>query len=244
MSILGAIGGLVGSLIDGNKAEKAAEKQAQLQREFAQNGIRWKVADAAAAGIHPLYALGANTVSYSPVSVGTDFASVGQNLGRAIDAGRTGVEKGNAFEKTVQALTIQKMGLENDLLASNLRTINQPGHPPTRPGGGTTASPATMSSGGGGININVNPANTPAEAAEAQYGEIGGEIVGGSNFLDDVLRTHLPAAAKTGHITQDLNDMIKRWAVETGNKIYAAPKRQYKPFTAPKSSARRYTFVP
>lgn len=54
------------------------------QKEFAQMGIRWKVADAKAAGIHPLYALGANTVSFSPsyIEGGTDNAlsRMGQNL--------------------------------------------------------------------------------------------------------------------------------------------------------------------
>jgi hypothetical protein len=43
---------------------------ADLQREFAQHGISWKVADAARAGIHPLAALGVQTHSASPVHVG------------------------------------------------------------------------------------------------------------------------------------------------------------------------------
>lgn len=244
MAILEAIAGVAGGVLDKIFGDDQAKEQAKLQKQFAQHGIRWKVNDAKKAGIHPLYALGANTVSYQPVSVGTDFASMGQNLGRAIDAGRTGVEKGDAFERTAQALTLQKMGLENDLLASQLRTVNQPGHPPTRPGGGATASLASMTGGGGGININVNPSNTPAEDAEAQYGEIGGEIIGGSNFLDDYLRTHIPRAMETGHVTQPVIDAIKQWAVETGNKIYAAPRRSYTPYKAPPRKGRAYTFVP
>lgn len=37
-----------------------------LQREFAQMGIRWKVADAEAAGLHPLYALGGSGAAFAP----------------------------------------------------------------------------------------------------------------------------------------------------------------------------------
>lgn len=42
-----------------------------LQREFAQHGIRWRVEDAAAAGLHPLFALGGGGAAYSPtIAVG------------------------------------------------------------------------------------------------------------------------------------------------------------------------------
>lgn len=70
---LGLLGGLLGnsSREDANNANIA---NAQLlnrmnyeqQKEFAQHGIRWKVEDAKAAGLHPLHAIGASTASYSP----------------------------------------------------------------------------------------------------------------------------------------------------------------------------------
>lgn len=71
-----------------------AQQNMALQKEFAQHGIQWKVADAAAAGISPLAALGAQTSSPSPVSVGgsapsMDFGSLGQDLGRAAKALQT-----------------------------------------------------------------------------------------------------------------------------------------------------------
>ena len=54
----------------------------QQQREFAQRGIRWRVADAKAAGIHPLAALGVQTAQYSPISIGTGnrYAALGRQL--------------------------------------------------------------------------------------------------------------------------------------------------------------------
>lgn len=41
-----------------------------IQREFAQQGIRWKVEDAKAAGLHPLYALGGGSAA-SGTTIGT-----------------------------------------------------------------------------------------------------------------------------------------------------------------------------
>ena len=121
--------------------ERIAQQNVALQREFAQSGIQWKVADAKAAGIHPLAALGAQTTSFSPVSVGatadnsmgTAFSAAGQDLSRAINATRSSGEKVDAFQKTVQQLTLQKMGLENELLASQVRKTNQAGVTPPLP---------------------------------------------------------------------------------------------------------------
>lgn len=68
----------------------------QRQKEFAQHGIRWKVEDAKAAGLHPLFALGGAGAAYSPsahipASQSSDSAAelmsrAGQNLGRAAGA--------------------------------------------------------------------------------------------------------------------------------------------------------------
>lgn len=91
----GAISG-IGSLIGGNQSKNNAQALANMnyeaQKEFAQNGIRWKVADAKAAGIHPLYALGASTNSYSPVSgyggdngISDAFAQLGNGFSQGFD---------------------------------------------------------------------------------------------------------------------------------------------------------------
>lgn len=76
-----------GSILSGDNQRKSMHEQMDAQREFAQMGIRWKVADAKAAGIHPLYAIGANTVGYSPVSVGdTGIGTALQGMGQDISA--------------------------------------------------------------------------------------------------------------------------------------------------------------
>lgn len=133
-SLISAGSNIIGGILGSN--DKAKDRK--LQKQFAQEGIRWKVADAKAAGIHPLAALGAQTTSYSPVSVGgpslaTGLASAGQDISRAVDATRTGGERLDAYSKTIQDLNVQRMGLENELLASQIAKVRQAGSPPPMP---------------------------------------------------------------------------------------------------------------
>lgn len=120
---LGQIAGGVLGTMDKNK-DRA------MQKEFAQSGIQWKVEDAKKAGIHPLAALGAQTTSYSPVSVGgpsiaSSLAGAGQDISNAIDPSRPSSERVAAYNQTVQDLQVKRMGLENELLASQIAKLRQ-----------------------------------------------------------------------------------------------------------------------
>ena len=135
-SILSAGASLLGGSLNRSSQNRANDANADLQREFAQNGVRWKVEDAKAAGIHPLFALGAQTMGAAPsyvgdTSMGSAMASIGQDIGRAIDAKRTQPERSQA---RLEALTVQRAELENDLLRSQIAKLNQPGNPPALPG--------------------------------------------------------------------------------------------------------------
>lgn len=135
---------------------KYAQLNLDQQREFAQQGIRWKVDDARAAGLHPLAALGAQVSSFSPITVGSssadlksydakapqlDFDTMGQNLSRAVDAGSTSGERVNrqaeAVAKIIGGLRLEKASLENDLLRTDIATKRAQLGPPIpipRPG--------------------------------------------------------------------------------------------------------------
>lgn len=143
-SIISAGASLLGGLFGQKSQEKNAERNIQLQKDFAQQGIRWKVEDAKAAGIHPLYALGANTTSFSPVSIGNDLATgisnAGQDVARAVDATRTHGERNAAVAKTVQDLSLRRMGLENELLSAQIAKVRQAGQPPARPAADDTTN--------------------------------------------------------------------------------------------------------
>lgn len=130
-SLIGAAGSLIGGLFGKKSAEKQAAQNIKMQKQFAQQGIQWKVEDAKKAGIHPLYALGAQTHSFSPVSVGDPLpgaiADMGQNIGRAVDSGRTTNER---FATRLGELSVQRAELENTKLASEIALLQQPGTAP------------------------------------------------------------------------------------------------------------------
>lgn len=148
-SLIGAGSRLIGSFIDrastrdtNNMSKDLAQQNIALQREFAQKGIQWKVEDAKAAGIHPIYALGGSTHSFSPVSanfatppsVASDMAATGQDIGRAINATRTEAQRQDAFTRASQALMLERGQLENENLRADLASkagrLRSPGSPP------------------------------------------------------------------------------------------------------------------
>lgn len=190
------------SLIGGLMGNARAEKNDAMQREFAQSGIQWKVEDAKKAGIHPLAALGAQTVSYQPQQIGTDLstgvAQMGQDISRAVDATRTTTGRAGAVAKTIEDLNLTKMGLENELLATQIAKLRQAGHPPPMPGPGDDISliagqPSAISIDdfgrrfvghptGQGV-IPVNPAWASAQDISDTYGDSVGDAIGWDNFL-------------------------------------------------------------
>lgn len=138
---IGAGASLLGGMMGSKSAKDAAEDQmmaneanAALQREFAQNGISWKVNDAKRAGIHPLFALGAQTVAANPSyigapadnSMGAAVANMGQDVSRAIHATRTSDQRMEALGD----LQIENQALQNDLLRSQIARLNGQVGPP------------------------------------------------------------------------------------------------------------------
>ena len=130
--VWGALIGAGASIIGGALASGSAsstnaanaemvERQIAFQREMAQNGVRWKVADAQAAGVHPIFALGAPPFNPSPVAIAQSpntawadaLSDAGQNIGRAVDATRTQEERVDARMKQLQDLQIEGARLDN-----------------------------------------------------------------------------------------------------------------------------------
>ncbi|MEM2002536.1 MAG: hypothetical protein QXT77_07835, partial [Candidatus Methanomethylicaceae archaeon] len=114
--VLPALIGAAGSLLGGLFGSSAKKQEVAYQREFAQHGVRWRVADAQAAGIHPLAALGANLPSYQPVGLGDDlargFSDAGQSLARAMQAKQSAPERAMARES--MRLDLERKRLENE----------------------------------------------------------------------------------------------------------------------------------
>lgn len=144
-AILGGAGQFAGgltSLFGGGSNQSAvsqqiSNQQLQFQRAAAAQGIRWKVEDAKAAGIHPLYALGAPTFNPGPIpyigdggaggagSLADSFKNMGQGLGRAFAATSSPQERqATAFEVARQAQQYEHGNLQNELLRAQINQIN------------------------------------------------------------------------------------------------------------------------
>lgn len=122
MSIWEAIGGAVAGPIvkeifrdEGPDPLRQAEANYANQKEFATHGIRWRVEDAKAAGLHPLYALGGAGAAFqnNPITVGggSEFGSdMGQNISRAMLATSTQAQR----EQHVAQLGLLKAQTEKE----------------------------------------------------------------------------------------------------------------------------------
>lgn len=196
LPLIGGVVSAIGGLLGANSAKKAQEKanaaniaaqeaanqkNYEAQKEFAQQGLRWKVEDAKAAGVHPLYALGAPSQSFSASfgapQIGADtssanaMASAGQDIGRAIAATSTPSER--AYNQTVQTLALERAGLENELLRTQIRrqlVETGPAFPSSSTGpnglGGVTSVRV------GGNSVKADPGWSDAQDFEDRYGEL------------------------------------------------------------------------
>lgn len=182
---------------EANERAQAAQDQAnrtaialrdqdhERQERFAQSGIQWRVADAQKAGIHPLYALGATGASYSPspvsigtapvaadTSMGTAVSAMGQDISRALNSTRSQTQRDDAFTKTVQEMSLQKMGLENELLASQIQRLKVQSNPPM-PGLVSRAPGGSGDLKVAGMPIKKDPATSDMQDFSDRYGDEG-----------------------------------------------------------------------
>lgn len=177
-ALIGAGVGLASQFLGNKSTEKANaaniaaenarnQQNIALQKEFAQSGIQWKTQDAEKAGVHPLFALGAQTTSFSPTSIsgggrtGSDYsalADAGQNIGRAIDATRS--TPASALALQLGKIQLEGASLDNDLkrtqLASAIQT-NMSSHP------GLPGLFTRHSIDGQGDSGSTDPTLTPAQ---------------------------------------------------------------------------------
>lgn len=149
--LISTVGNLVGSFINRESAEDQREatlnwgrEQYQHQREFAQNGLTWRIDDAMrnADRVHPIYSLGGGGATYTPTSanftadnsLGNAVAQSGQDIGRAISATSTQGQKATAFQQAAQTIQLEKGQLENELLKTQLASqqarLRSPATPP------------------------------------------------------------------------------------------------------------------
>lgn len=169
---LGLLGNSASNAMSASLTREMWQKNYDAQKEFAQNGIRWKVSDAQAAGLHPLAALGAST-SFSPTASvgninGSDFSFLeraGAGIGRAIQSKMTTQERIVQQEKQDlfdaarlrgielqnQNIELQNKLLDQDFVLKSARAsqqaISQSGLPPAMPTISRSVQPGNKVSG-------------------------------------------------------------------------------------------------
>lgn len=138
------VGDLIGGILGDQAQERSDDRNIQatdaanasnqaLQREFAQMGIRWRVEDAKAAGLHPLAALGASGAQASPsfqaftgqprTGVADAVGRMGQNISRAMAVTST------AQEREAKALQLRGLDLDNQIKQAELDKLRGPSFP-------------------------------------------------------------------------------------------------------------------
>lgn len=124
-SAISSAAGLAGGFINATTSKTIAREQMRLQKEFAQNGIQWRVEDAKKAGLHPLYAIGASGASYTPVSqdssaMGNAVADAGAYLGKAVDQALSKADQAALQQENLEYARLMREG-NLELMRQNIR---------------------------------------------------------------------------------------------------------------------------
>lgn len=211
---LGAILGVAGKIGQGVLSKVMGDDQAKLQKQFAQNAIQWKVDDAKKAGVHPLYALGANTTSYSPVSVGMpDLGAMGQDIGGAIDRASSQPDK---VSGQLAVLALRRAGLENDLLEAQIARarLNVAGSAPGPELAPRTDEPLIP----GWVTARPNL----GQAAENAYSEVGGNTFGTFGMVSDYFRN----LARMYNDPRTVELLKRAWSNHGSNSVHDSYRNQ------------------
>lgn len=135
-----------------NTSRVLAEQQLAFQQAAAQNGIRWRVSDAKAAGVSPLVALGAPTfnpgaIGVAPTAGGNPYegaaahlGKLGQDVSAAVGRTQTAEERFDAFMNfQIKQAQINKLNADTEVSKASAASIasRMPNNPPFPSVGGS-----------------------------------------------------------------------------------------------------------
>lgn len=112
--LISTIGNLIGSGISSSNSSSLWQNNYNAAKEFAQNSIQWKVADAKAAGLHPLAALGTSSSYYTPTSYDTSATNELASLGDAISESTKRFQQSKQYEE-MKLLKAERQKAEADV---------------------------------------------------------------------------------------------------------------------------------
>lgn len=223
-------------------AAKHAQAQQQLQLDFAKSGVQWRVADAQAAGIHPLAALGMQGPSFSPVTLGdaatpsTNFAGMGQDIARSIQATRDQSDRDRAFVNSTRDLELQGKRLDNAFKATALasavkRTSGDQVGPPLPTGSDVVLKSKKLDDStplvAFGKKLGQDRGWSDGQTFEDRWGDFGGSIAGLGTMGADLYRTGKEMVGPDFKgITQDHKRSMDTsiadwlWKIDRATRIY------------------------
>lgn len=204
-------GSMVSGLIGGihNRSDELSgreeqTRQRELQQESLQHGVQWRVNDAKAAGIHPLFGLGANLPTFNPVTPVQSDTSFAQDIGRAVSSyanrGRQAKADALAMERhNAEIGVLRSEAARNDAvaeatvsssLARAAQLANQIKPTPNiiYPKGQVDSPQLERFRTPLGV-IDANKRHVDAEEAERRYGDLAQEVFGLSNLISDSYET-------------------------------------------------------
>nr|CDL65957.1 unnamed protein product [uncultured bacterium] len=247
-NFVGAIGSAVGGLVGAGGsiwANKQNNKLAQqmwqqnynAQKEFAQNGIKWRVDDAKQAGIHPLFAMGSTGASYSPVNSGSYYenptaglgnaiSNMGQDIGRAMQAKLTPAERAIEQLKADKIFDLDVRSREADIALKQAETsaviMRSQQQVPAMP----------YTAGSGGSHVVQGQGDNPA-----QYGVLS-EVLKGTQFYE------MPGGGYMIAPHQNLMDLVSEGYI-TKAQFYAGLTDAFQKgqLTPPRKSDKGYKWV-
>lgn len=139
-SLIGAGSSLLGGLFGRSSAQNIAQQNMQQQLNFAQHGVEWRVADAKAAGINPLAALGISTPGFQNAvgdnSFGEGIGKAGQDISRGVAALQDKQTRMSQLEEKLVEAKIANVNADTTRMlaaASDAARSNPPGNPPGVP---------------------------------------------------------------------------------------------------------------
>lgn len=186
MGALDFIGGLFNagtSMWNTGQTNKQAKKMAATT-------VQTRVADARAAGINPLAALGYSgsqpSLAVGDLSpIGNSLKQMGQDTDRA--EGAAAKQQDRDFIVKRNQLELQRLGLENQLLGSKIRQIDSPGNPPPIPEHKVVPPQVTKTYRMFGFDMVPNPWFSDAQTLEDRGGDYAGGVIGAANMVADPL---------------------------------------------------------
>lgn len=149
-SLIGAGSSLFGGIVGAINQDRAQKQEYERQKEFAQNSIGWRVADAKRSGLHPLAAIGMNSTSYTPLSTAGDPLQEGlTNAGQAIQSG--------IADRQAQMLQMKQLDLQNKKVQAEIAYLNRLGQSPSNTASQDNKSkPVTQKKISPPANLNAN----------------------------------------------------------------------------------------